>query len=100
MNMSEYKERFVVTQVDHALIDVRDPHEYESGHLVGAVNIPLHELEDRLDEFSPELPVVVYCRTGNRSGRAAELLMRKDYTNVLNAGGLTDLAAQGLPTAP
>ena len=97
MSTTKYKAQFVEPQVDHALIDVRRPDEYAVSHLVGSVNIPLHEIDERLGEIPTGKPVVVYCRSGNRSGQAAELLVSKGFANVLNAGGLADLAEAGLP---
>ena len=68
------------------LIDVREPDEYESGHVPGAKLIPLGEVPDRLDEIPAE-PVYVICAVGARSARAAEYLIAqgRQATNV--AGG-------------
>jgi rhodanese-related sulfurtransferase len=68
-----------------ALIDVRQPHEYEEAHVPGASLIPLAEVVDRVDEVPPQ--VYVICRTGGRSAKAVEFLRTKgiDATNV--AGG-------------
>lgn len=62
------------------LLDVRSPEEFQSGHLEGAVNIPVQDLEARMGEVgSKERPVVVYCHSGMRSGRAAQMLQRAGY---------------------
>jgi hypothetical protein len=55
---------------DLQLIDVRTPGEYADGHLAGAKLIPVQELGERLSEIDPKKPVLLYCRTDNRSGLA------------------------------
>lgn len=70
------------------LLDVRTENEYAGGHLEGARNIPVHVLESRLDEFSPEVPVVVYCRSGMRSSKAAMLLRESGVQTVHDLGGM------------
>lgn len=59
------------------IIDVREPGEYTSGHLPGAVNIPLGQLPNRTDEVKE--PVVLVCASGNRSGQAAQYLAEQGY---------------------
>ncbi len=59
-----------------ALVDVRTPGEFASGHLPEAVNMPLHELGRRVAELPEDRPIVVYCRSGARSARAAGMLKR------------------------
>ena len=73
----------------YQLLDVRQPKEYEAGHLAGAKLIPLKELPGRLDELEKEKPVIVYCAVGGRSKAAAQLLAGKDFASVYNmAGGI------------
>lgn len=61
------------------IVDVRTPNEFRSGHINSSVNIPLHELSNRYDEFSKmEKPLIMVCRSGNRSGVATEMLNKKD----------------------
>jgi rhodanese-related sulfurtransferase len=67
---------------DPLLIDVREPAEYRSGHIDGAVNIPLRELSDRLDEIPSDRPVVLYCSTGYRTGIGVMALHLLGYENV------------------
>ena len=68
------------------LLDVRSPEEFQAGHIEGAVNIPVQEMEARMGEVgSKERPVVVYCHSGMRSGRAAQVLERAGYA-VRNLG--------------
>ena len=73
----------------YQLLDVRQPKEYEEGHLAGAKLIPLKELPARLGELEKEKPVIVYCAIGGRSKAAAQLLAGKDFASVYNmAGGI------------
>jgi len=72
------------------LLDVRSADEFGRGHLPGAVNIPVQELERRFGEVgSPDGEVVVYCRSGHRSSRATELLRERGFTRVHNLGPMT-----------
>lgn len=74
------------------IVDVRTPAEYATGHYPGATNIPLAEIPNRLADFGPrDKPIVLYCRSGNRSGQAQRLLQHAGFTDVTNAGGLSDL---------
>lgn len=69
------------------LIDVREPKEFAEGFIPGAVNIPLGQLESRLQEIDPEKKVIVYCRSGRRSVSAANLLQEKGYKDIYNLQG-------------
>jgi len=74
------------------VVDVRSPMEYQTSHWPGAINIPVGDVAKRLAEFGPtSQPIVVYCHSGNRSGRAQAILQKAGYTDVTNAGGLSDL---------
>ncbi|MBL8145321.1 MAG: rhodanese-like domain-containing protein, partial [Anaerolineae bacterium] len=83
----QYTAQYVDGGAAHQLVDVRTPEEFASGHLPGAVNIPLQELPGRLGEIAVGEPVVLYCRSGNRSGQAAQLLAGEGYTQILDLGG-------------
>lgn len=61
------------------LLDVRTPAEYQSGHLEGALNIPVDDLEARMGDVPEGQSVVVYCRSGGRSARAATALRARGY---------------------
>jgi len=71
------------------LIDVREPNEWKEGHIKGARHIPLGKLDDRLGEIRSESPdeVVIYCRSGNRSATAANLLVKGGFEQVSHLGG-------------
>ena len=68
----------------HVLIDVRERHEYETGHLPGAIHISKSYIEVLLEERVPDraTPITLYCAGGARSLLAAESVMRLGYTNV------------------
>lgn len=69
------------------LIDVREPSEAAAGTIPGAVNIPLGELPSRLGELDPARPVVLLCRSGARSGHAADFLSANGFADVTNLTG-------------
>ncbi|MFB4169968.1 sulfurtransferase TusA family protein [Virgibacillus sp. JSM 102003] len=69
---------------DIAILDVREPAEFAFGHIPGALNIPLGELEERFEELDKDKELHVICRTGNRSDLAAQKLTEKGYENVKN----------------
>ncbi|MBK8010945.1 MAG: rhodanese-like domain-containing protein [Deltaproteobacteria bacterium] len=72
------------------LIDVRTTQEFEAGHIPGAVHVPVHEIEARAHELGPKTrPVVVYCRSGNRSARAARMLRARGFTEVFDLGAMS-----------
>jgi phage shock protein E len=68
------------------LVDVRSVEEYEDGHIGGAVNIPVDDLAARVQEIPADRPVVLYCRSGRRASRAAEMLRAAGYADVHNLG--------------
>lgn len=80
-----------------ALIDVRTPEEHAEGHLPNDALIPVQELGQRMAEIEQLVggdktkPVVVYCRSGARAGRAKGMLEAAGFTNVVNGGGYDDL---------
>lgn len=69
------------------ILDVRQPSEYEEGHIPGARLVPLAALTDSLDEIDPSRPVLVYCAIGGRSRVAAQTLAGKGYDQVINMSG-------------
>lgn len=69
------------------VLDVRQPDEYEEGHIEGAVPIPLGELASRLDEIDHTKTILVVCWSGFRSSRAAAVLVEAGFENVLNLRG-------------
>ncbi|QBK24656.1 FAD-dependent oxidoreductase [Ureibacillus thermophilus] len=68
-------------------IDVREKNEFERGHLVNAINIPLSELRERVDEIPRDKPVYLHCRSGQRSYNAVKMLQNLGFANVYNVSG-------------
>lgn len=68
------------------LVDVRSPEEFASGGADGAVNIPLGVLAQQFSAFENKQNIVVFCRSGARSGQAKMLLEREGVQNVVNGG--------------
>jgi hydroxyacylglutathione hydrolase len=84
---------------DMFLLDVREKDEYASGHIPGAVNIHVGELEGRLQEVPSNLPVVSICSVGHRAGLGVSVLKRHGYDLVFNLlGGTTAWREKGYPT--
>ncbi|HRO24249.1 MAG TPA: rhodanese-like domain-containing protein [Promineifilum sp.] len=69
------------------MLDVREPDEYDAGHIPGITLIPMGEIPDRLGEIPTDVPVIVTCRTGNRSGQVVDFLREQGFTNVHNMDG-------------
>ena len=69
------------------IIDVREKDEYEEGHLINAVNIPLSELRDRVNEIPKDRPVYLHCRSSQRSYNAIMALQHMGFDNVYNISG-------------
>ena len=79
------------------IVDVREPWEYQMGHVSGAKLIPLGELSQRVSELDPKKPVVVICQSGSRSQSAAALLAQKGFKKVYNVlGGMSAWQMSGL----
>lgn len=68
------------------LVDVRTPEEFNSGSVDGAINIPLSVLEQELSQFKNKENIIVFCRSGARSGNAKLILEQNGFERVLNGG--------------
>ena len=79
-------------QIDKSihLVDVRELHEFNAGHINGAQLIPLGTIEDSFSSLIPQkdTKIFIYCRSGNRSAEAAKKLVSMGYTNVFDIGGI------------
>ena len=85
-------------RADVVVLDVREQTEYDAGHIPGVKLIPLGQVPSRMAEIPKDKPVIVTCRSGNRSGQAADFLRQQGYTNVHNMeGGITAWQQAGLP---
>jgi rhodanese-related sulfurtransferase len=82
------------------LIDVREPHEREAGHIDGSVHIELTELSARAESFERGQPIVFYCRVGNRSMMAAQALRASGFDAYSMRGGLARWAQESRELSP
>lgn len=69
------------------IIDAREKNEYEEGHIINAVNIPLSEIRNRIDEIPTDKPVYIHCRSAQRSYNASVLLGHLGFENIYNISG-------------
>lgn len=84
----DYKE---IVDSGAQIIDVRTPAEFQTGHVKGSVNIPLQDLNGRLNKIKKDKPVITCCASGMRSASARRVLKSKGYSEVYNGGGWTSL---------
>ena len=72
------------------LVDVRNPSEYDGGHIPGSINFAMSRILQEAEEAFPEKdrPMYVYCQSGARSARAGKLLELMGYENVVDLGGI------------
>ncbi|PJK17598.1 rhodanese-like domain-containing protein [Chryseomicrobium excrementi] len=69
------------------LIDVREPKEFEGGHILGARNIPASQIRTRMKEIRKDKPVYLYCQSGARSARTAMTLKKNGYDQLYQLDG-------------
>lgn len=83
---------------DQAVVyDVRTPEEYARDHVSSAKLLPLSEIQaGKYPAEAKDSPIAIYCRSGNRSKEAKEILEKAGYTNIIDMGGLSDTAKYGL----
>ena len=88
----------VWTERSAQLVDVREPNEWAEGHIPGAIHIPLREIRQRSGELMKETPVIVVCRSGQRSLSATDELLARGFADVASfAGGMLAWAKAGHP---
>jgi len=79
----------IIKEQSPSIVDVRQGFECLFGKAKDAINIPLGEVPNRLEEFKAmKKPIVVYCRSGNRSGQAMDILKRNGINDVYNGGSI------------
>ena len=83
------------------ILDVRQRNKYHAGHIQGALNIELGELQEHLDGLPREIPVVTVCAAGMRASMAGSILKRdgRENVRVLDSGGTQDWIDRGYPVA-
>jgi rhodanese-related sulfurtransferase len=80
------------------VLDVREAAEFSAGHLANAKHIPVSEIDTRLSDITSGKPVLVYCATGTRSGKAAAALKKAGRDQIFNlSGGIAAWKQAGLP---
>jgi rhodanese-related sulfurtransferase len=82
------------------VVDVRDPDEYEAGHIAGAKHVPFDQLNGDTAGVEEGGQIVFYCRSGDRSATAASAFEGSGYDAYSVAGGLEAWAESGLPLEP
>lgn len=82
---------------DVQVIDVREPDEWEAGHIAQADHVPMDEVPQRLDEIDDDQLVVTVCRSGARSGEVAERLQERGYDAENLDGGMQAWREEDLP---
>jgi len=89
----------LINREDAQVLDVRDPGEYGAGHILGAKNLPLARLDSAGEVAKKkDATLIVYCDTGDRSGKAVAALKKQGYSKVANlSGGLSAWKQAGLP---
>lgn len=74
------------------VVDVRSPKEFAGEHFPNAINVPLDQVPQKVNEFKEmRKPIIAYCRSGNRSGMAVSMLKQAGIADVINGGGLDNL---------
>ena len=81
---------FSLTGMSMTVIDVRTEAEWKTGHLEGALHIEWQDILKIPSDIQKDEEIYLYCRSGNRSGKATQILLEAGYINVKNAGSLFD----------
>ncbi|ACJ33906.1 Rhodanese-related sulfurtransferase [Anoxybacillus flavithermus WK1] len=90
-NISVDEAAQMMQKEDVVVLDVRTEEEYASGHIPGAILLPLQQLPDRVDELNKNKTYIVVCRSGNRSAQASELLVKEGFSSIYNmTGGMNE----------
>ena len=90
----------LINRSDAIVVDVREKKEFEAGHIVDAINIPMTKLKQRMTELNKHKgkPLILVCKLGQQSAEAARALKTEGFENVHRmTGGITEWKAQSLP---
>jgi len=85
------------------ILDVRTPQEYNAGHLAGAINVDFYSpnFKQQLSKLDRTKTYVLYCHSGNRSGRTVPIMKKLGFKRVYEIeGGIANWLSQGLPLTP
>jgi rhodanese-related sulfurtransferase len=98
--MTPHQADELLRQGDAQLVDVREPHEHESGRIAGSLHIELQRLPSEAESLDRERPILFYCRSGSRSALAADAFAASGYDARNLDGGLEAWVGAGLPLEP
>ena len=89
---SQQAKNLMDTEVDYIILDTRTEEEFAKGHIPNAILIPHYEIAQRAEKELPDKDqlILVYCRSGNRSKQASQILADLGYTNIKEFGGIID----------
>lgn len=86
-NVTPQQAETLIAAGNITVVDVREPFEYAEGHIPGATLIPLGVIQSKLASLNPDSSYLLVCRSGNRSGQAAKILVAQGFKNVRNMTG-------------
>lgn len=93
MNLTQMSISDMIKSDQVTLLDVREPFELMMGSVEGAMNIPLGQIPNRIEEINAlPKPIVAFCQSGNRSGQAVAFLKAKGVQDIFNGGGWQEVA--------
>jgi len=84
----------LINSKEVSIVDVRSPLEFQAGNVSGSINIPLNEVEAKIEDLRKMQPMVLCCASGGRSGQACDYLAAQGFTEVYNGGGWITVNAQ------
>jgi len=89
---AEAAKELMLQNPDAIILDVRTQEEYQEGHIAGAVLLPIIDLEAQASTVLPDKDalILLYCRSGNRSGQATSILLDMGYSKIQDFGGIID----------
>jgi len=96
LDITQFEQKLLDTNI--VLIDVRTPQEYTQGHIEGALNIDFYGDNFEMKAIDQSKTILVYCKSGNRSGKAVSIISRNNFKDVYDlSGGITNWIASGKP---
>jgi rhodanese-related sulfurtransferase len=98
ITIEQYREEFENSDIDYLLLDVREVDEFMQARLPNTINIPMSEFQFRIDEVPEDKPIILVCRTGQRSMTVAQFLHANGYEELYNLDeGTLGWVQRGLP---